>query len=359
MTKVQRTTQLIVLSVLVALASAATTQPQTVSASSKREEGVRLYRQRDFSAAVKVLTAATKQDKTDVEAWYYLGLALRRSGNLKNARKSFETVLKLQPTHSDSRVALADTFISLGKVEEADDEANRAVLHSPTNAEAHFLLGKIDLLRGMCAHATIHAEKALEIDTQFAPAYLLKSLVAICGVGQGRNQNVAKGISGEKSNDQIEQARLDDSRRKALAAPFVEAADYLQKFIDLSPADEDISVWKNQLETLKVYSETAETPQHRSVYLGSEVETKVRILQKPEPAYTERARNTGLIGTVILRAVFAADGSIKHILVLRSLPLGLTQQAIEAAKKIRFEPAMVGGKKVSTILQVEYNFNLY
>ena len=61
----------------------------------------------------------------------------------------------------------------------------------------------------------------------------------------------------------------------------------------------------------------------------------------------------------MLRVVFSADGIIRHILVIRGLPVGLTEGAVEATRGIRFTPATIDGVPVSMFVQIEYNFNLY
>jgi TonB family protein len=94
-------------------------------------------------------------------------------------------------------------------------------------------------------------------------------------------------------------------------------------------------------------------------YKGSEVEQRARLLQKPEPQYTEEARKNQITGTVMLRAVFSSAGDVVQIQALRSLPFGLTERAIAAARQIKFVPAMKGGQPVSVFMQLEYNFNLY
>ena len=95
------------------------------------------------------------------------------------------------------------------------------------------------------------------------------------------------------------------------------------------------------------------------VFKGSEVEQRARILSKPEPQYTEEARKNQLTGTVMLRAVFSSSGEVVQIHALRTLPFGLTEQAITAARRITFIPAKKGGLPVSVAMQLEYNFNLY
>ncbi|SRR5258708_6106197 len=98
---------------------------------------------------------------------------------------------------------------------------------------------------------------------------------------------------------------------------------------------------------------------YNRVFSGREVTQKVRVLEKPEPTYTESARKYGVEGTVVLRAVLSKEGEVTNIYVVKKLPHGLIQQALSAARKIRFTPAMKDGQPVSMYIQLEYNFNLY
>ena len=93
------------------------------------------------------------------------------------------------------------------------------------------------------------------------------------------------------------------------------------------------------------------------IYKGKEVDKKLRLLTKPEPQYTDEAREKNVSGTVILRAVFSGTGEVRNIQVIKGLPYGLTEVAIRAAKVITFTPAMKDGKPVSMWIQLEYNFN--
>ncbi len=83
-----------------------------------------------------------------------------------------------------------------------------------------------------------------------------------------------------------------------------------------------------------------------------------RILFKQRAAYTEEARQNGIRGAVILSVVFGADSHIYNIQIIRGLPQGLTETAIEAAKKIKFRPAIKNGVPVNVRMQVVYEFNL-
>ncbi len=86
---------------------------------------------------------------------------------------------------------------------------------------------------------------------------------------------------------------------------------------------------------------------------------RARVLSKPEPQYTEEARRNQITGTVVLRVIFSRSGEVTNIRAIHSLPLGLTEKAIAAARQIRFLPATKDGHPVSVYMQLEYNFNLY
>lgn len=99
-------------------------------------------------------------------------------------------------------------------------------------------------------------------------------------------------------------------------------------------------------------------PTLETVFAGKEVHRKARLISKPEPTYTSRAESEGITGTVVLRAVFSHTGNVTNIRTLADLPHGLTERAIEAARQIKFVPAMKDGRYVSMWIQLEYNFNL-
>ena len=105
--------------------------------------------------------------------------------------------------------------------------------------------------------------------------------------------------------------------------------------------------------------EPANSDAAEKVFTGKEVQKKIRLGMKPEPSYTEEARQNAVTGTVVLRCVFRSNGSVTDIRLMTGLPFGLSERAIAAARKIKFIPAIKDGKFVSMWMQLEYNFNLY
>ena len=116
--------------------------------------------------------------------------------------------------------------------------------------------------------------------------------------------------------------------------------------------------WKDRGDFLRDYRDYPQIS-GLTIYKSKEVTTKARVLAKPEPTYTEEAREHRTSGTVVLRLVFAEDGTIRAIFPVARLPHGLTAQSIKAARSIRFIPATKDGKPVSMWMEVQYNFNVY
>lgn len=94
------------------------------------------------------------------------------------------------------------------------------------------------------------------------------------------------------------------------------------------------------------------------IFTGREVDRKARLFTRVAPNYTEDARNNKISGVVILKTIFSKTGEVTNIRVVSGLPYGLTEQAIKAARGIKFTPAMKDGQPVSMWMQLEYNFNL-
>lgn len=79
---------------------------------------------------------------------------------------------------------------------------------------------------------------------------------------------------------------------------------------------------------------------------------------RPKPQYTEEGRVNKITGTVLVRALFSADGRVLNPTVIRGLGYGLDEKAIEAALKIKFRPAMKDGRAASVWLRIEVTFSL-
>jgi TonB family protein len=91
--------------------------------------------------------------------------------------------------------------------------------------------------------------------------------------------------------------------------------------------------------------------------VGGDVQAPV-VVEKVEPSYTEEGRKANINGIVIIEAVIGSDGVVKKTSVLKPLPFGLDQAAIDAVKQWKFKPGTLNGEPVDVIFNLVVNFRL-
>ncbi len=84
----------------------------------------------------------------------------------------------------------------------------------------------------------------------------------------------------------------------------------------------------------------------------------VEILFKPRPAYTSEARRLQIEGEVLLEIQFTAAGELRILRVVHGLGHGLDESAAEAARQIRFRPALRASAPVDSTAVVHIQFQL-
>ena len=86
--------------------------------------------------------------------------------------------------------------------------------------------------------------------------------------------------------------------------------------------------------------------------------TQVDVISKPRPVYTQEARNLKLEGEVLLEVLFGANGQLHVNRVVRGLGHGLDENAMAAANKMQFKPAMRNGLPVDSTAIVHVVYQL-
>jgi tetratricopeptide (TPR) repeat protein len=142
--------------------------------------------------------------------------------------------------------------------------------------------------------------------------------------------------------------------KKRAAESYQLAIESFEQYLKITPAATDD--WKSQLEALRFFHEYLSGLRHDEIIVPPrEATTKIRILSKPEPDFSR----TRALGTCALRAVFTSKGTVDYALVIRPVEPQFDLACIEAAKSIKFAPAIKDGSPVATILLIEYNRQSY
>ncbi len=303
-------------------------QTPAASPAGDRERGQKLYEEGDAKGAVKALREAVKQNKDDADAWYYLGLALSLETKFKDALEAFEKAVMLRPDFALARAAYANALMLENRWPEAEVEAERTLRLDARNAEAHYIMGEARYNQLKFRSAFGEADAALKSKPDFALALLLKS------------NSLSLLITDEfpsATKEQLDQ--LINISKETVAE--------IENFLKRNPKHAKAEVLSRYLIILRPY---AAGNFEDFVYKPNAVITKARILSKPSPP------SSGIYGVVTLQAVFRANGEVSNIIVVSTSDDRLTKSCIEAARKIKFIPAMKDGHAVSQYIRIEYNF---
>lgn len=91
------------------------------------------------------------------------------------------------------------------------------------------------------------------------------------------------------------------------------------------------------------------------VRVGGDVKPPI-VLARTDPQYTEVARKARVQGIVVLEAIIDRNGQVTDVRVLKGLPMGLSESAMEAVRKWRFKPGNLNGRPVPVIFNLTVNF---
>ena len=160
---------------------------------------------------------------------------------------------------------------------------------------------------------------------------MIRDLDAQRGTSEKRKQELRETLAQLEKNRPVDEARLKDAR---------------EQLLELERQSSDQAArWREAQQT------TAEMQR-------AQTDRKARVIYRVEPEYTQDAREKKITGTVVLTLTVDSQGLPQNILVKKALYPSLDQSAIEAARKMRFEPAMKDGQPVSMFISVDMNFQV-
>jgi hypothetical protein len=145
---------------------------------------------------------------------------------------------------------------------------------------------------------------------------------------------------------------------------FAEAIVVLEKLVDEGQADQPAGLY-----LAAAYVQTGETKKADGLLgklsslnrptgqLG--YATKIKYIKKTVPRFGEAARRTLSAGTIRVLVEFKRDGTIGFVFPFAATSDKLISGAIEAAKDVEFEPAIMNGAPVNVVNVLEYRFTRY
>jgi TonB family protein len=144
--------------------------------------------------------------------------------------------------------------------------------------------------------------------------------------------------------------RESDTQREAREKRTQELQERLAKIQTQYPGDEaQVKELREKLAEINRQESTAEMQSPLA-------DRKARVIYRVEPEYPLDARAKQIEGTVVLTLTIDHEGLPQNIQVKRPVYPSVDQSAIEAARKMRFEPAMKNGQPASQTVSVEFKF---
>lgn len=319
-------------------------------AQSERENGLKLYAEGKNKEAVAALEKASKQAKNDAEVWNALGLAYTKGENVKKAIKSFEKAVEISPQNAVYQTNLAYAYLLNGKFDKTQSAATKAIELDPKNATAFYLRGSASIWEGKPDEAIADADRAIGYNADYALAYVLKSDAMLANFGR-------RVSGGAKTIDEIGLLK--------------QASDVLELCLKNCRDNAQTEIQQKRLEPLKIFynyfsknrdavinqTPVGEVSQMPTLPVAPDPNfTPLKLLSKPRASYTDSARQAGVRGIIKLVVLFGDSGRVTHTLMLKGLSHGLNENAVNAARSIKFEPARKNGQPISQIKIVEYSF---
>lgn len=116
-----------------------------------------------------------------------------------------------------------------------------------------------------------------------------------------------------------------------------------------------------QLEPRDAAETTAEGAQssdsQHAYRVGGDVKAPI-LIDRVEPVYPASARHDGISGIVILEVIIGRDGRVKNAIVIKGLPEGLSESAVDAVRQWKFKPGTLNGEPVEVIFNLTINFRV-
>ncbi len=94
------------------------------------------------------------------------------------------------------------------------------------------------------------------------------------------------------------------------------------------------------------------------VYFPSEVDTKAKIRDAAQNA-PETISDCPNKGRVSLRVILRKSGKVTDVELIKGMGCGYDEKTVEAARKLKFSPAMKDGRAVSQYLRIEYQYERF
>jgi TonB family protein len=304
--------------------------------------------------------------------------------NEKTPGITLREVVQANPNSVEAHVNLGAQLITEGIYPEALTILERAVSLRPNSAAAQYDLGLAQIKEKKYEEAITSNRKALELKPEWADAYNNLGL-AYAGLSRWKEAVTAYGeavrlvpdYAGALHNLGIAYLRLGQiSTAREVVAKLRQLnwdlqARLWQEILGIEPPATVVAVPApspivppptqtsppeispqapvDKAETNPPSNSSEEEECPSPLYRPSGVTQMAFMKEQLQVSYTADAVQNKVEGKIVLQLVVCSNGRVSDISIDEALPFGLTELVIEAIRKVRFQPALLGTQPVSVI----------
>jgi TonB family protein len=290
------------------------------------------FQGKDLDAAFKYVNAAWNLSQQAAEA-NHLGQIYEQQGKMREAIHTWRLALAADSGDDDSRERLRKAGIFVSKAGDMGAAAAKA------SADAMEELGML---------------RTIEIPGLAQQTGSAEFFVLISRQGIEETQIIGESAAFKDAGPAIQSAKYefpfpDDGPEKIIRRGVLSCSAYTKpncQFTMLLPA------------TTRVEERRAQPPGSGEVSGSSGVRSPPKLLSKVEPEYTQAALDAKLEGAVVLSIVVNQQGVPENVSIIKSLGMGLDENAKACVLKWRFDPGTKDGKPVRVRATVEVRFRI-
>jgi TonB family protein len=306
--------------------------------------GAQLITEEVYPEAVPVLERAVSLKPDSAAAQYDLGLAQIKTRKFDEAVKSNLKALELKPNWPSAYNNLGLAYAGLNRWEEAATAYREAVRLVPNYSGALFNLGRASIKLGQIPVAKQLMERIKPLNWALQ-AQLGHEILAAEGTAI-----VIPAPTPPVSGPVVVSATTPTptpATQPPTPEPQPTPADGSRIISNPGPSGPG-----SEKSTPPASADT-ECPD--PIYRPTRVTQMAAIKDQVQVGYTDEAAQNNVEGRIVLRAVFCANGRVADVAIEESLPFGLTERAVEAMKKVQFQPALLDARPVSVFVRQTFS----
>jgi len=135
-----------------------------------------LLEKKDWPGLFQHALLWTKAQPEDADAWYYLGVAYRKSNRPDKAIEAYKQVIRINPEHAEAWFDIGDTYNEIKQYVKAIEACQQAVHINPENAVAWRNLGAAYNETRQYTKAMEAFRQATSINPEYANAWHLHGI---------------------------------------------------------------------------------------------------------------------------------------------------------------------------------------